>query len=557
MKATGGMQVSTEVERKFDVGPGFVLPSLGGLPGVSVVSEPREFDLDATYLDTADLRLLRHRMTLRRRTGGEDAGWHLKRPRGDGERDELSHPLGRSGRTVPAELRAAAEVQLRGAELGPVVRLQTRRLVTLLTGEGGAVLAEVADDAVTATLPAGDGRSADVRRWRELEVELVGGDLELLAAVGQRLLDAGAWPSESRSKLGRALADRVAAVGAGAPGSAGGAGAGGAGASAAGGSAADASAAAGAQSAAQRGVPNPARPGKRRERAGTVVLGQLSDLVAQLMTQDPRARADAPDGVHQMRVATRRLRSCLSTFRPLFDRTVTDPLRDELAWLAGELGGARDAEVIRDHLLEDLDRQPADVVRGPVRDRVVATMRQRHAAAHDELLTALDGARYFALLDALDALTARPPLTETARGRADDVLLPLVARTWQRTDRLVRAVDNATDAAQRDLFLHDVRKSAKRARYAAEALTGRYGAPARRFAGRMKAVQEILGDHQDSVVIRHEILALAAAAEAAGEPTFTYGRLHAREEQRGMLSQAQFARCWLRAARPSVRAWLH
>jgi CHAD domain-containing protein len=519
MKASDMAPVSPEVERKFDVDDGFVLPPLDGLPGVAQVGEPREYGLDATYLDTADLRLLRNRVTLRRRTGGEDAGWHLKRPRGDGEREELRQPLGRSVRELPPVLRAAAEVHLRGAEVVPVVRLRTRRRVTQLLNLEGGVLAEVADDAVIATVPAPNGRPASVRRWREVEVELVAGHPELLDAVGKCLTRAGARPSDSRSKLGRALSDRMPEPAAVASGD--------------------------------------AMSGEvRHGRAGGVVLEHLRELVDLLLTQDPQARVDAVDGVHQMRVATRRLRTCLATFRPLFDSDVTDPVRAELAWLGTELGAVRDAEVIRDHLLEDLARQPSEAVIGPIRDRVVTVMRQRHDSAHAELLTALGDARYFALLDALDALLTTPPFTDLAAARADDALLPLVVRTWRRTDRLVRAADRAADAPQRDLLLHEVRKAAKRARYAGEALERRYGGPAHAFAARMKSVQQALGDHQDSVMIRQEILQLAVEAEQAGEPTFTYGRLHCHEELRGALSEADFTRSWDRAARPSLRAWL-
>lgn len=574
MTATGRARVTREIERKFDVDGDFTLPELAGLPGVVAVAGPREHALDATYFDSADLRLVRHRLTLRRRTGGDDAGWHLKRPRGDGERDEVHARLGRSPRKVPAELRAAVEVYLRGAEVVPVVRLQTRRRVSALTGHDGTVLVEIADDTVTATVLAFGGGQELVRTWREVEVELVDGPPQLLAAVGKRLVASGARPSGSPSKLARALADRPPVAGSVAEGVAEGAAtaSGPGGRSGAGGPVAAAAPRAAPKrgvskrgtpspgpspsALSARGVPNPAGRARRPGRAGAVVLEHLGALVARLVAEDPRARVDAEDAVHQMRVATRKLRSCLVTFRPLFDGAVTDSLRDELAWLGAQLAGPRDAEVIRDHLLDDLARQPPEVVLGPVRSRVLDTLQQRHAQAHAHLLTQLSGTRYFALLDALDALLAAPPLTAAAAGRAHAVLLPLVERTWRRTDRLVRAAGRAPDAEHRDLLLHEVRKAAKRARYAGESLTTWYGRPARRFAARMKAVQEVLGDHQDSVVIRQEILRLVADAGQAGEPTFTYGRLHARQEQRGARTAAEFAPCWEKARRPSLRAWL-
>ena len=142
-----------EIELKFDADEGFVLPDLADLPGVAEVPPAQVHDLEAVYFDTADYRLAVNRHTLRRRTGGHDAGWHLKRPRSDGFRDELQEPLGEPD-TVPEALRRLVEVHTRGRELVPAVRLSTRRTATELRDAGGAVLAEIAQDDVTADLPA-------------------------------------------------------------------------------------------------------------------------------------------------------------------------------------------------------------------------------------------------------------------------------------------------------------------------------------------------------------------------------------------------------------------
>jgi inorganic triphosphatase YgiF len=200
---------AAEVERKFEPPPGFRLPDLASVPGVAAVSAPQTEELDATYYDTADLRLAVNKLTLRRRTGGHDAGWHLKRPRRDGERDELQVPLGDSPTTVPAALRALVAEHLEGAPLVPAVRLATTRTLRRLLAADGSVLAEVAQDDVTAVSPP----DADaVTTWNEIEVELVAGDRALLAEVSRRLVMAGAPPSGSASKLARALGDRLAAA---------------------------------------------------------------------------------------------------------------------------------------------------------------------------------------------------------------------------------------------------------------------------------------------------------------------------------------------------------
>jgi inorganic triphosphatase YgiF len=207
-----------ETERKYTVGPDFVLPDFTGLPGVAAVSPPRRQRLTATYFDTAGLRLAAARITLRRRTGGQDAGWHLKLPESGDTRREVRLPAGPPGQPVPVRLAEMVSPWTGGEELAPVARLQTTRIVRHLLGDGED-LAEVADDRVNASRAAtpapqpGTGLQVHWQEplsWREIEVELVAGDQELLAAAGQRLTDAGAAPASSASKLHRLLGTQPA-----------------------------------------------------------------------------------------------------------------------------------------------------------------------------------------------------------------------------------------------------------------------------------------------------------------------------------------------------------
>ena len=91
--------------------------------------------------------------------------------------------------------------------------------------------------------------------------------------------------------------------------------------------------------------------------AGAVVAAYLGEQVGRILSQDVLVRVDDPDSVHTMRVATRRLRSALKTFRPLFVPEERRLLRAELRWLAAELGAARDADVIRERLLGAIDAE--------------------------------------------------------------------------------------------------------------------------------------------------------------------------------------------------------
>ena len=193
-----------ETEQKYEAGADFELPSLAGLPGVAQVTEPKVYLLDATYYDTEDLALHRAKVTLRRRTGGTDEGWHLKLPVRADTRQELHEPLGDT--EVPLRLIARVEDVTAGRPLHPVANLHTERTVRRLISQPGVTLAEIADDQVTAqrlgTAP------GEPLIWREVEVEAgneVGDSSDLMAAVGQLLRAAGAEPARSSSKVGRVL----------------------------------------------------------------------------------------------------------------------------------------------------------------------------------------------------------------------------------------------------------------------------------------------------------------------------------------------------------------
>ena len=207
---SGKLTEHLEIESKFDVGIDFVIPDLGGVADGSGVTEPEVRLLAAHYFDTADLRLIAAKVTLRRRTGGPDAGWHLKLSAGAGSRREMQAPLGDEAAGVPPQL-ASLVAELIGDEpLRVVAVLETQRTVRNLTGAGGETLAEVADDLVTGRLPGPGDDPGEPVTWREVEVELVTGGPEILAAARDRLVAAGARPSPSPSKLARLLGTRTA-----------------------------------------------------------------------------------------------------------------------------------------------------------------------------------------------------------------------------------------------------------------------------------------------------------------------------------------------------------
>jgi CHAD domain-containing protein len=289
--------------------------------------------------------------------------------------------------------------------------------------------------------------------------------------------------------------------------------------------------------------------------AGDILLAHVSEQVQQVRAQDLPVRLDATDAVHRMRVAIRRLRSALTTFGPLLEPEVVRALREELKWLAGELGAARDAEVMRDRVRSAIEGQGWTGTGQLGAGIAGSELGEAYRAAHDRVLAELDGQRYHALLIALDRLVTAPPLTERSAGRAGTTLPPLVARSYKKLRTTVRHADAASAGPERVHLLHDARKAAKRARYAGEAVSRIFGTDAVAFARAMEDVQEALGEHQDSVLTRERLLDLARNTRST-EAAFVYGRLHALEEVGAERAQERFAAAWTAAQRTSLHRWL-
>jgi CHAD domain-containing protein len=485
------MATTTEVERKYEVPVDYALPDLTRLPSVAAVDPPAEHELDATYYDTPDLRLAAGRVTMRRRTGGTDAGWHVKRPvsdltkTGTGDRTETHSPLTDPAGGVPAEVAAQVRELTHGEPLEPVAVIHTRRLERPLRGRDGTVLALVADDLVAAT--AGD--PGTVQSWREVEVELVDGGRELLDEVEARLRATGARPAGTASKLARVLGDRWPA-------------------------------------------PDPLREYLAKQRDA-------------LRDNEAGVRAGDAEAVHDMRVATRRLRSTLRTFRPLLPADRTEPLRGELRWLGERLGAVRDGDVMAARLAEAVAAEPPELVRGPVAERIRERLGARTGRARELLVEALDSSRYRMVLADLDRVA--PEGEPTGR----ELLRP-ARKAVRRADRRLAAADEATGPA-RDLQLHEARKAYKRARYAAEAVGG---TPGRRLVKALTGLQDVLGAHQDAIVTGELLRELAQRADDHGENAFTYGVLLGRQREAAAHSLTGLPRARRKAERRKVRRWL-
>jgi len=236
------------------------------------------------------------------------------------------------------------------------------------------------------------------------------------------------------------------------------------------------------------------------------------------LQHEPGARlGEDPEELHDMRVATRRMRASMSTFRDVLPEGM-EALREELKWIAGCLGEVRDLDVQIDWL-EDLRRRSSwdeATALGPLIENR-ATLRQE---ARQALLEAMAGERYAALVSSMGAALREPVLPPEEPAAAvfapHDVLEPLPEFGYRvlrkRYRRLRRAAEALTpDSEQTDY--HATRILAKRLRYAAEALTPAFGEPARELVQDLKALQDVLGEMQDAAVGIEWIRAAALGAE--------------------------------------------
>ncbi|MFJ4675694.1 MULTISPECIES: CHAD domain-containing protein [unclassified Kitasatospora] len=271
--------------------------------------------------------------------------------------------------------------------------------------------------------------------------------------------------------------------------------------------------------------------------AGDVIAARLRTLTAQLAALAPDVRADRPDAVHRMRTAARRLRSALRTHRRHLrgDHTATE---DELRWLGRALGPARDTEVLGARLLAQARELPPGGDRERVLAELTAWSAREAREARVRVRTALDGERFRRLLATLTALAADPPLTSRAAKRAGPEFTRALRREHRRTAERLAAARRAPEGPALERALHDARKAAKRARYAGESA----GRPARAFTRRMKALQDVLGRHQDAVVARDTLRALSDGG-------FGYGVLYGRQSAELGFARELLPQVWEQAAR--------
>lgn len=427
--------------------------------------EPRLFV--STYHDTADHRLARRGVTLRHRLENGKGLWQLKLPQG---RSRLELEVAGSPLAPPDELLRLLTGHLRREPLLPIARLRTRREGVRADG------AEIVHDTVAVL----DDRRV-TRSFDELEVELLDGDEKTLRRIEKALRRAGAGDGENRPKVFQALDLDF--------------------------------------------QPESPEPPEDASSAATL-RARLREQADRVLAHDPGTRLGTEaEELHQMRVATRRLRAFLRAGHDLLDPAWSEPLREELRWLGGALGPVRDLDVLLEHLGDEVESLGKDAPEGR---KLLRRLERERRSARGVLVAALDSERYFALLDALE-----PP----AAGNADE---PTLREIHAGEHASLRKVVRALDQDSPDEQLHEARIKVKRARYAAELL----GSTA--YVNAAKALQDILGEHQDAVVAEERLRALAQKQPAGA---IAAGRLIERERKRAARGRAEWGSAWKRLAK--------
>jgi CHAD domain-containing protein len=463
--------------------------------------------MEATYFDTAELSLIRWGITMRRRTGGSDAGWHCKLPVLSGNeargRDEVRMPLDASTTSVPPELADIVAPLARGLRLEAVATVRNTRTPSVISA-AGRPLVEVVSDAVVVV-----NGDAEIDRYREIEIEAIDPtDTEALAlmdALADALIDRGAVAS-SVSKAAAALGGRAG---------------------------------------------QPADIPDLSANPDALAVDVLRSLIAmharQLLMADVGVRRDLPDSVHQMRVACRRLRSILRTFAPILDPAWADPLREELAWMANELGMIRDTEVLLERLDGLFDELP-EPHRSAAHEAVDPWLKQRLVGARSSALAALRSDRHDWLIDDLVEAVARPGVTDAAYVRAQEVLPDFLHAAWKRLHKRGNALKKHTEPSK----WHEARIAAKRARYTAEGLAPFLGDDVAAFASRLKGVTETLGEHQDADIAAQ--LLVERSHKVSGAAGFALGLAHERELAFMVTQRTAFLKSWKRVRNAARKA---
>jgi CHAD domain-containing protein len=446
--------------------------------------------LTSTYYDTSKYDLAHAGITLRHRIERGKQAWQLKLAL---MKDRQEIELIDRQSVPPTLFRDLLFLHLGQRQLMPVATLRVWRAGVRVRMDNAPV-ADVTLDHVSVMK---DG--ATLQRFRELEIEQVNGKDGALPDLERQLRRAGAEDHDGHPKLVRALS--LVAPGP---------------------------------------EPQPASDAPVMDH----VKWALARDVRWLIAHDPGVRLGRePESLHQMRVATRQLRAVLRAARPLLVPEWADSLRDELRWLGQLLGPARDLDVQLTYFREESasldarDRRPLT--------QFIAHLEAERATVQEALLNELKSERYLDLIRRLQQVPHDLPTVEST------VTLRDLAK--QEFTKLRNAIRQAGDSPK-NANIHKTRIRTKRARYAAELAESTVGKPATRFINKARAVQDVLGMHQDAIQAEAHIRSFLKHSTST-RAAFVSGRMVERQRQRRERAGEDMQRLLRGLVKRGEKAW--
>jgi CHAD domain-containing protein len=459
-------------EVKYGVGADWTMPDLTSVLPIGAQSQSTLAQTSSLYFDTSDRALLGHQVTLHSSSGDADEGWNLT-IHSDQKSLQVREPS--DSEPLPIELRRLVVALRSGQKLRPTVRMDRQRSVCRFVGADDTVLLEVADDQVTASRT---GRAAATTSWREIQIGFSRGNRALSKRLGRALIAAGASRRQWDWNLRSAFAGE-----------------------------------------------RPALPTIERDESPlrNAIADYLDAQCDALLTADVKLRCGSSP-IHSARVAVRRYRSVLRTFADILDPDRAAWLSAELRWFADLMGAVRDPDVIRGHLTKSVRRLEPALAIGTSWAAIEERLSSDELAARNALDRAMIGRRYLALVAELHSWHEQVPFRAEAEGSATS----LVTYLKQANQKLRKELTKAKRAGSADAQQHRARRMAKRARYIGELATPLLGRPARRTVRRATHLQDVLGRHQDDVVVVDFLAQFGAEADSEDAPgAFSIGLLYA------------------------------
>jgi CHAD domain-containing protein len=446
--------------------------------------------LTSTYYDTSQYDLAHAGITLRHRVERGKQAWQLKLPLMK-DRQEIEMVDRQS--IPPTTFRDLLFLHLGRRRLVPVATLRVWR-AGVRVRMNNAPVADVTLDHVSVMK-----NGALLQRFRELEVEQVNGKDNTLPDLERQLRRAGAEDHDGRPKLFRALS-----------------------------------------------LPAPSPEPLPASDAPVVahVKWALARHVQWLLAHDPGARLGRePESLHQMRVATRQLRAVLRAARPLLVPEWADSLQDQLRWLGQLLGPARDLDVQLAYFREESaaldarDRRPLT--------QFIAHLEAQRNNVQGVLLSELKSARYLDLIRRLQQATHDPTVVESTVTLRD-----LATRAFKKLRKVIRQVGASPNSAK----IHEIRINTKRARYAAELAEPVAGKPATKFINKARAVQDVLGMHQDAIQAETHVRAFLKQSTSM-RAAFVAGRMVERQRERRAQARKKMRTLWKGLLKRGTQVW--